>query len=112
MGFKVSFSGNITFKNAQPLRILVGKLNINDLLIETDSPFLAPVPLRGKINSPLFLGYVCLEIARIKNCSVNDVAFAVYNSFKDLFIAALNFIYNYLFVWFIISFKFNHFYCL
>ncbi|PRQ92900.1 YchF/TatD family DNA exonuclease [Borreliella burgdorferi] len=84
LGFKVSFSGNITFKNAQPLRILVGKLNINDLLIETDSPFLAPVPLRGKINSPLFLGYVCLEIARIKNCSVNNVAFAVYNSFKDL----------------------------
>ncbi|WPM06104.1 TatD family hydrolase [Borreliella sinica] len=84
LGFKVSFSGNITFKNAESLRIVVGKLNINDLLIETDSPFLAPVPLRGKINSPLFLGYVCLEIARIKNCSVNDVAIALYNSFKDL----------------------------
>nr|WP_267506911.1 TatD family hydrolase [Borreliella bavariensis] len=84
LGFKVSFSGNITFKNAEPLRIVVSKLNANDLLIETDSPFLAPVPLRGKINSPLFLGYVCLEIARIKNCSVDDIVIATYNSFKDL----------------------------
>ncbi|MBB6043052.1 TatD family hydrolase [Borreliella yangtzensis] len=84
LGFKVSFSGNITFKNAELLRIVASKLNTNDLLIETDSPFLAPVPLRGKINSPLFLGYVCLEIARIKNCSVNDIAIALYNSFKEL----------------------------
>ncbi|AJA90025.1 hydrolase [Borreliella chilensis] len=84
LGFKVSFSGNITFRNSESLRTVVGKLNTNDLLIETDSPFLAPVPLRGKINSPLFLGYVCLEIARIKNCSVDDVTLALYNSFKDL----------------------------
>ncbi|UPA11886.1 TatD family hydrolase [Borrelia venezuelensis] len=84
-GFKISFAGNLTFKNSEPLRGVLKKLNIEDILIETDSPFLAPVPLRGKINAPCFLGYTCLEIAKIKNCDVNSVIIALYDNFKDLF---------------------------
>ncbi|AHH12208.1 DNase, TatD family [Borrelia hermsii YBT] len=84
-GFKISFAGNLTFKNSEPLREVLKKLNIKDILIETDSPFLAPVPLRGKINAPLFLGYTCLEIAKIKNCDVDSVVTALYDNFKDLF---------------------------
>ncbi|AHH08154.1 TatD family hydrolase [Borrelia anserina] len=84
-GFKISFAGNLTFKNSEPLRAVLKKLNIKDILIETDSPFLAPVPLRGKINAPLFLGYTCLEIAKIKNCDLRDVVIALYDNFKDLF---------------------------
>lgn len=84
-GFKISFSGNLTFKNAEPLRLVLKKLNIKDILIETDSPFLAPVPLRGKINAPLFLGYTCLEIAKVKNCDVENVVTVLHDNFKDLF---------------------------
>ncbi|AWG42584.1 YchF/TatD family DNA exonuclease [Candidatus Borreliella tachyglossi] len=84
-GFKVSFAGNLTFKNAEPLREVLKKLSIEDILIETDSPFLAPVPLRGKINAPLFLGYICIEIAKIKSCDAESISDTLYHNFKDLF---------------------------
>ncbi|WP_024654070.1 TatD family hydrolase [Borrelia persica] len=85
LGFKISFAGNLTFKNSDLLKTVLKKLNIQDILIETDSPFLAPVPLRGKINTPFFLGYTCLEIAKIKNFDTGNVISAFYNNFKDLF---------------------------
>ncbi|AYE36082.1 YchF/TatD family DNA exonuclease [Borrelia turcica IST7] len=84
-GFKISFAGNLTFKNAGSLREVLSKLNISDILIETDSPFLAPVPLRGKINAPLFLGYTCLEVAKIKSCDAESISTTLYHNFKDLF---------------------------
>ncbi|WP_024655602.1 TatD family hydrolase [Borrelia hispanica] len=85
LGFKISFAGNLTFKNSDLLRTVLKKLNIEDILIETDSPFLAPVPLRGKVNTPFFLGYTCIEIAKIKNCDMAKIVSTFYNNFKDLF---------------------------
>ena len=85
LGFKISFAGNLTFKNSDSLRSVLKKLNLKDILIETDSPFLAPVPLRGKINAPIFLGYICLEIVKIKNCDLDSVLSVLYDNFKDLF---------------------------
>ncbi|QMU98996.1 YchF/TatD family DNA exonuclease [Borrelia sp. A-FGy1] len=85
LGFKISFAGNLTFKNSEFLREVLRKIDISDILIETDSPFLAPVPLRGKINVPFFLGYTCLEVAKVKSCDVESIAAKLYHNFKDLF---------------------------
>ncbi|UER67389.1 TatD family hydrolase [Borrelia sp. BU AG58] len=84
-GFKVSFAGNLTFKNSGSLREVLRKLSVGDILIETDSPFLAPVPLRGKTNAPLFLGYTCCEVAKIKSCDAESISSMLYHNFKDLF---------------------------
>ncbi|ASQ29003.1 hydrolase [Borrelia miyamotoi] len=85
LGFKISFAGNLTFTNSDSLRSVLKKLSIKDILIETDSPFLAPVPLRGKMNAPIFLGYICLEIAKVKNCNLDSVVSVLFDNFNDLF---------------------------
>ena len=72
MGFYISFSGIITFKNAQDLRDTVQSLAIDDILIETDSPYLAPVPNRGKENQPAYVRYVAQQVADIKGMSCRD----------------------------------------
>jgi TatD DNase family protein len=74
MGFYISFSGIITFKNAAELREVVKQVPIERLLIETDSPYLAPVPFRGKPNQPRYVRQVAECIADIKNLSVDEVA--------------------------------------
>jgi len=66
-GFRVSFTGIATFKGADEVRLSAAEAPLNHMMIETDSPYLAPQPVRGKRNEPAYLRYVCEEIARLKN---------------------------------------------
>ena len=83
--FYISFSGIITFKNAESLRETVKKIPLDRMLIETDSPYLAPVPNRGKLNEPSNVVYVAEKIAEIKNISVEEVAETTTKNFFSLF---------------------------
>jgi TatD DNase family protein len=74
LGFYVSLSGILTFKNAQQVRDVAQAVPLERLLIETDSPYLAPVPYRGKRNSPAYVPFVAQQLAEIKGVSVEDVA--------------------------------------
>ncbi|MCG7900092.1 MAG: TatD family hydrolase [Candidatus Thiodiazotropha weberae] len=74
MGFFISFSGIITFKNAADLREVVKRVPMQQLLIETDSPYLAPVPYRGKPNQPIYVHQVAECVAEIKGLGVEEVA--------------------------------------
>lgn len=85
LNFYISFSGIITFKNADELREVVKYVPIERLLIETDSPYLAPVPYRGKSNEPAYVGEVAKQVASLKGMSVEDVARITSDNFTDLF---------------------------
>jgi TatD DNase family protein len=85
MGFYISIPGTVTFKNAKTLHEVVGKVPLDSLLIETDAPFLAPVPFRGKRNEPAYVKLVAERIARIKNISLEEVAHATTQNAKNLF---------------------------
>ena len=85
MGFYVSFSGIITFRNAQALREVAAFVPMDRLLIETDSPYLAPVPHRGKTNNPSFVPFVAQQIAEVKRCNVHEIAEATGLNFEQLF---------------------------
>jgi len=83
--FYFSFSGPVTFKNAESLREVVKEIPIERMLIETDSPYLTPVPLRGKRNEPAYVVYVAEMIAKIKECSVEDVIKITNENSKKIF---------------------------
>jgi len=85
MGFHISFSGIVTFKNATDLKDVARQVPLDRLLVETDSPYLAPVPYRGKTNQPGWVKHVAEEIARLQNRSFVDVAAATTNNFFKLF---------------------------
>ena len=85
LGFYISFSGIVTFKNAETLRETVKKIPIENILIETDSPYLAPVPNRGKLNEPANVIYVAEKIAELKGIAVEKVAEITTNNFFTLF---------------------------
>jgi TatD DNase family protein len=85
MGFYISFSGIVTFKSARELREVARRVPLDRMLIETDAPFLAPVPHRGKINQPAYVKHVAEEIARIKELDLTQVAIATSNNFMRLF---------------------------
>lgn len=85
MGFYISFSGIITFKNAQDLRDVAAFVPLERMLIETDSPYLAPVPFRGKTNSPAYVPYVAQQIAQLRGMAVEAVAEATSRNFEQLF---------------------------
>ena len=85
LDFYISFSGIITFKNAEDLRETAKKIPLDRILIETDSPYLAPVPNRGKMNEPSNVVYVAEKIAELHNCSVDKVAEQTSKNFFDLF---------------------------
>lgn len=74
LGFYISIPGVVTFKNGIDLQEVVTAIPLESLLIETDGPFLAPVPYRGKRNDPVYLLYTAEKIAQLKNCSIDDVA--------------------------------------
>lgn len=86
MGFHVSFSGIITFKSAQDLRDVAAFVPMDRLLIETDSPYLAPVPYRGKTNNPSYVPFVARQIAAVKGLAVEQVAEATSRNFEQLFL--------------------------
>lgn len=85
MGYYISLSGIVTFKNAQHLRDVAAFVPLDRLLIETDSPYLAPVPYRGKINSPAYVPFVAQQIAQVRSLAVQQVAEATSANFDRLF---------------------------
>ena len=85
LGFLVSFSGVITFRNAQPLREVVAALPLDSLLIETDAPYLAPVPHRGRSNHPAWVVDVAQCVAEVRGVSVDAVGEATSANFYRLF---------------------------
>lgn len=85
LGFYISFSGILTFKNAQDLREVARRVPLSRCLIETDSPYLAPVPYRGQTNTPAWVPYVAQTLAQIKGCDVAEVAAATTHNFETLF---------------------------
>ncbi len=84
-GFYISFSGILTFKTAQDLRDVARWVPMDRVLIETDSPYLAPVPYRGKTNDPSLVPYVAQQLAQLKGCSVQEIAEATTSNFLRLF---------------------------
>ena len=85
LGFYISFSGILTFKKAQDLRDVAAFVPMDRMLIETDSPYLAPVPFRGKTNNPSYVPYVAAQIATVRGISVEAVALATSANFDTLF---------------------------
>lgn len=85
LGFHISLSGIVTFKNAISIKDVARRIPMNRLLIETDSPYLAPAPYRGNTNQPGYVKYVAEEIARLRNISFEEVAKATTDNFFRLF---------------------------
>lgn len=85
IGFYISFSGIITFKKSIELRNTLKKIPLEKLLIETDSPYLAPIPYRGKKNQPAYLLEIAKKVALIKEISLEELAQITTNNFFTLF---------------------------
>lgn len=85
LGFYISLSGILTFRNAEELREVARMVPLDRLLIETDSPYLAPMPFRGKTNSPAWVPFVAAELAKQKGLSLETVAQATSRNFETLF---------------------------
>ncbi len=85
LGYYISFSGIITFRNAQDLRDVAAFVPMDRMLIETDSPYLAPVPYRGKTNSPAYVPEVARQIAAVRGIAVETVAESTGRNFERLF---------------------------
>lgn len=85
LNFYISFSGIVTFKNAINLQEIAQKIPLDRILIETDSPYLAPVPYRGKQNQPGLVKYVAEKIASLRGISVEEVAYATRVNFNHCF---------------------------
>jgi TatD DNase family protein len=88
MGFYISFSGIVTFKNAKDLQEVARHVPLERMLIETDSPYLAPVPMRGKTNEPGFVKHVAEYLADLKGVSVDELARITSANFHTLFSTA------------------------
>jgi TatD DNase family protein len=86
LGFYISISGIVTFRQATELKAVVKQLPLDRLLIETDSPYLAPVPHRGKENQPAYVIEVAAYIAQLKGISISDVAYQTTKNFENLFL--------------------------
>lgn len=84
-GYYISFSGIITFKSAQDLRDVAAFVPLDRMLIETDSPYLAPVPYRGKTNTPAYVPHVAEKIAQVRGLTIETVAHATSHNFDILF---------------------------
>lgn len=85
MGFRVSFAGNITFPKAQPIRDVAAKIPLDRLLIETDAPFLAPVPHRGKRNEPALVRGVAEKLAEVRGTDYETMALTTAENFRSFF---------------------------
>lgn len=85
LGFHISFSGILTFRNAEALREVARQVPLDRCLIETDSPYLAPMPHRGKTNSPAYVPFVAAKLAELKGLDLAAVAQATTRNFETLF---------------------------
>lgn len=90
IGFYISLSGIVTFKNAVELQDVAKKLPLDRILIETDAPYLAPVPHRGKTNKPVYVKHVAEFLAALRGESVEHIASTTSENFKSLFPTALS----------------------
>jgi len=89
LGFHISFSGILTFKNASELREVAAFVPLDRCLIETDSPYLAPMPFRGKVNTPANVPLVARQLAAIKSVSVEEIAAVTSRNFERLFLSSV-----------------------
>lgn len=89
LGFYISFSGIVTFKNALALQEVARLVPLDRMLIETDSPYLAPVPHRGQTNEPSYVKHVAEAIAELRGITVDEIATATTRNFFTLFKAAI-----------------------
>jgi len=85
LGFCISFSGILTFRNAQPIRDVAARVPDDRLLIETDSPYLAPVPMRGKTNEPAFVSHVAARLADVRGVPVERIGELTTGNFRRVF---------------------------
>ncbi len=85
LGFLVSFAGNLTYPKAQPLRDVATQLPLDGLLVETDAPWLAPVPHRGKRNEPAWVSLTAQTLAGLRGIPEEEIAFATTKNFNRLF---------------------------
>ena len=85
LGFYIGVDGPITFNNNEPIRTIIEKIDLKHILIETDSPYLTPVPFRGKKNEPANVMYVAKKVAEIKNISLEEVIKQTSINAKNLF---------------------------
>lgn len=85
LGFYISFSGILTFKNAEDLRDVARQVPLDRILVETDSPYLAPVPHRGQSNEPAYVRHVAECLAELRNLSVDEVSELTTDNFFRLF---------------------------
>jgi TatD DNase family protein len=85
LGFYISFSGIVTFRNADALRDVARRVPDDRLLIETDSPYLAPVPMRGKTNEPAYVAYVAAGLAGVRGQSIDRIGELSMLNFQRLF---------------------------
>jgi TatD DNase family protein len=85
LGFHISFSGIVTFKSAQDLRDVAAFVPADRLLIETDSPYLAPVPFRGKTNNPSYVAFVAKQVAEVRKVPVEEIGQVTSANFERLF---------------------------
>jgi TatD DNase family protein len=88
MNFHISFSGIVTFNSAKELKEVAKKMPLDRMLVETDAPYLAPVPFRGKSNQPAYVRYVAEHIAELRNTDVESIAEATTDNFFKLFSVA------------------------
>src|SRR5439155_1585350 len=89
LGFYVSISGIVTFRNAEDVRAIVRDLPLDRLLVETDAPYLAPVPYRGKRNEPAFVAATAAAVAALKGIDPEEIAAATRDNFFRLFTKAI-----------------------
>jgi TatD DNase family protein len=85
MGFLVSFAGNLTYPKAQPLRDVAARLPLDGLLVETDAPWLAPMPNRGKRNEPAWVAQTAEVLAGVLGVETEEIASATTKNFNRLF---------------------------
>ena len=85
LGFCISFSGIVTFKNAIQVKEVAEKIPLDRVLVETDSPYLAPTPFRGKTNQPAYVKHVAEEVARLRGISEEELTVATTRNFMRLF---------------------------
>jgi TatD DNase family protein len=88
LGFDISFSGILTFRNAHDLRAIAAFVPLDRMLIETDSPYLAPAPYRGKTNNPSYVPFVARQIAELRHLPIETVGRATSDNFDRLFMGA------------------------
>ena len=85
LGFYISFSGIVTFKNALEIKETCKYVPLDRMLIETDSPYLAPVPHRGKVNQPAWVSHVAQYIAQLKGVTTSEIGHTTTQNFYKLF---------------------------